>query len=160
MVGYAAQLLSGLIGFLYPAYYSVRLTFCIVVTNSFYHSFLITISSISIMITTLHLMQGPGEQTERRGAQVFNKNLLNLFRGTMHKLLFNLVILLNSIIHGERFTSWLEIMTDHPVIPSLNICHPLSYTELTNFMKWFLHCKIGYHIFNKNIKFSLLLVTY
>ena len=49
--------------------------------------------------------------------------------------------------------SWLEIMTDHPVIPSLNICHPLSYTELTNFMKWFLHCKIGYHIFNKNIQF-------
>ena len=69
--------------------------------NRFYHSFLITISSISIMITTLHLIQGPGEQTERRGAQVFNKNLLNLFRGTMHKLLFNLVILLNSIIHGE-----------------------------------------------------------
>ena len=61
-----------------------------------------TISSTFIMITTLHLIQGPGEQTERRGAQVFNKNLLNLFRGTMHKLLFNLVILLNSIIHGKR----------------------------------------------------------
>ena len=47
--------------------------------NRFHHSFLITISSISIMITTLHLMQGPGEQTERRGAQVFNKTLIEPF---------------------------------------------------------------------------------
>ena len=81
--------------------------------NRFYHSFLITISSISIMITTLHLIQGPGEQTERRGAQVFNKNLLNLFRGTMHKLLFNLVILLNSIILGIRLY-WLTWNYDWP----------------------------------------------